>query len=229
MSVTTILKKWILLFIVSLIGMTVFEQIASAETDSNKYVDEWMKSDKDLKEAPPKEELKEPAVDPSTDSTAASSSFGDYVRMIFAFLFVIGLLLALLKFLNRRNRMFDQHRLMKNVGGLSLGQQKSIQLVNIGNSYYLVGVGNEVQLLKEITDPNEIAELESYIRDGDSQPTAGLVANIVSKYVKPNRSPQKTDDQVEFGHLFKDKINELKEERKKHLRRLEEKESRQDE
>lgn len=229
MIVFTSLKKWMLLIVVILLGFTVFEHVALAETDSNKYVDEWMKSDKDLKEEPPKEEQKEPAVGPATDSTAASSSFGDYIRMIFSFLFVIGLLLALLKFLNRRNRMFDQHRLMKNIGGLSLGQQKSIQLVHIGNSYYLVGVGNEVQLLKEITDANEIAKLEDYIREGDIQPPAGLVAKVVSKYVNPNRSLKKTEEQVEFGHLFKDKINELKEERKKHLRRLEEKERRQDE
>lgn len=225
----TSVRKWMLLVVVSMLAITVCTQVVTAETDPNTYVIDNLKPGIDVKEETPDKEQNQPAVEPSKESTAGSSSFGDYIRMILAFLFVIGLLLALLKFLNRRNRMFDQHRLMKNIGGLSLGQQKSIQLVHIGNSYYLVGVGNEVQLLKEITDANEIAKLEDYIREGDIQPPAGLVAKVVSKYVNPNRSLEKTEEQVEFGHLFKDKINELKEERKKHLRRLEEKERRQDE
>ena len=48
---------------------------------------------------------------------------------------------------------------MKNMGGISLGQHKSIQLVVIGESYYLIGVGDDIRLLKEITDPDEIDKL----------------------------------------------------------------------
>ena len=63
----------------------------------------------------------EPAADRSQDGAAVGLSWWDYAKTLLALLFVVGLLLALLKFINRKNRMFDQHRLMKNVGGLSLG------------------------------------------------------------------------------------------------------------
>lgn len=203
--------------------------IVLAETDPNTYVSDFMKSGKDAEDQPVKKEQNEPAEDRSTDGTAGGSSFGDYVKMIFAFIFVVGLLFALLKFLNRKNRMFDQHRLMKNAGGLSLGQQKSIQLVIIGDSYYLVGVGNEVRLLKEITDPDEIQKLESYFGESDLQTSPGIVQNLISKYTNRNQASSKSDDQqVEFGNLFSSKLNELKEERRQHLRRLEEKENRKE-
>ena len=84
---------------------------------------------------------------------------GDYIKTLFALVFVIGLLFGLLKFVNRKNRLYDKNRLMKNMGGISLGQHKSIQLVVIGESYYLIGVGDDIRLLKEITDPDEIDKL----------------------------------------------------------------------
>ena len=56
--------------------------------------------------------------------------------------------MVLLKFVNRKNRMYQQNRLMKNMGGISLGQHKSIQLVVIGESYYLIGVGDDITSIK---------------------------------------------------------------------------------
>ena len=54
---------------------------------------------------------------------------------------------------------------MKNMGGISLGQHKSIQLVVIGESYYLIGVGDDIRLLKEITDPAEIDKLIEFYEE----------------------------------------------------------------
>ena len=56
---------------------------------------------------------------------------------------------------------------MKNMGGISLGQQKSVQLVVIGNQYYLIGVGDDIRLLKEITDRTEIETLTEYYEEVD--------------------------------------------------------------
>lgn len=173
----------------------------------------------------------EPAADRSQDGAAVGSSWGDYLKTILALLFVVGLLFALLKFINRKNRMFNQHRLMKNVGGLSLGQHKSIQLVVIGESYYLIGVGEEVRLLKEITDPEEIQSLKSYFDGDELQTPPGLVNKLLT--MLPNRkgtaSNDSDDQSSDFGKIFTTRLDELKAERKKHLNRLEEKESRNDE
>lgn len=173
----------------------------------------------------------EPAADRSQDGAAVGLSWWDYVKTIFALLFVVGLLFALLKFINRKNRMFDQHRLMKNIGGLSLGQHKSIQLVVIGESYYLIGVGDEVRLLKEITDPDEIQNLESYFDADELQTPPGIVNKLLT--MLPNKkgtaSNDGDDQSSDFGKIFTSRLDELKAERKKHLNRLEEKESRNDE
>ena len=141
--------------------------IVQAEVDQNKSVSDYFDPEKnELQDIENMNVEDEPAADRLQDGAAVGLSGWDYAKSLFALLFVVGLLLALLKFINRKNRMFDQHRMMKNVGGLSLGQHKSIQLVVIGGSYYLIGVGDEVRLLKEITDPKEIEALESYFDEG---------------------------------------------------------------
>ena len=76
-----------------------------------------------------------------------------------------------MKFINRKNKLYDKTRLMKNMGGISLGQHKSIQLVVIGETYYIIGVGDDIRLLKEITDPEEIKTLVEFY-EGESTETA---------------------------------------------------------
>jgi flagellar protein FliO/FliZ len=202
-----------------------------AEDDQNKSVSDYF--DPETNGGQDVENLNEedePAADRSQDEAAVGLSWWDYTKTLLALLFVVGLLLALLKFINRKNRMFDQHRLMKNVGGLSLGQQKSIQLVVIGESYYLIGVGDEVRLLKEITDPNEIEALERYFEDEELQSPPGLVNKLLTMF--PQNKVDATDDSdqpADFKQVFTTRLDELKAERKKHLNRLTEKESRKDE
>lgn len=231
MRASIFLKKSLPFIVAFLLFFTLPSLAVFADTGNDKFVTDFYKTDKSEKdESPPAEDKDEPAADRSTSEAASGSSWGDYIRMIFAFIFVIALLLALLKFLNRKNRMFEQHRLMKNMGGLSLGQQKSVQLVMIGDTYYLVGVGDEVRLLKEIIDPEEIRQLESYFGDDEMNASPGFVNKILTFISERGKGPSdKQSEQDDFKNIFATRLDELKSERKKHLSRLEEKESRKDE
>ena len=75
-------------------------------------------------------------------------------------------------------KLYDKNRLMKNMGGISLGQHKSIQLVVIGESYYLIGVGDDIRLLKEITDPEEIDKLVEFYEEDSTESTHGMLRSI---------------------------------------------------
>ncbi|MDT2247325.1 flagellar biosynthetic protein FliO [Paenibacillus larvae] len=43
------------------------------------------------------------------------------------------------------------------MGGVPLGQNKSIQIVEIGQSLYIVGVGDNIQLLEKVDNPDQVA------------------------------------------------------------------------
>lgn len=157
-------------------------------------------------------------------------SVGDYVRALLAFAFVIGLLFFLLKFVNRKNRLYDRNRLMKNMGGISLGQHKSIQLVVIGDTYYLIGVGEDIRLLKEITDPTEIERLKAFYEEADSESTGGLLERMIATVGKTKSGSESSsgDATTDFSKLFNTRLAELKEERKKRIRQVTEKERNED-
>lgn len=155
---------------------------------------------------------------------------GDYIKAFFALIFVVGLLYASLKFINRKNRLYDKNRLMKNLGGISLGQQKSIQLITVGDTYYLVGVGEDIRLLKEITDDNEIATLLEYYEEVEEMPFQGPMEKLLTKISPLNKKlPKKNEQETEdFSQIFNHRLSEIKAERKKQFNRLIEKERSKD-
>ena len=75
--------------------------------------------------------------------------------LIFYTLLIVGLIYLLIRFLATRQRSLQTNQLVQVMGGGSLGQQKSVQLVKVGNQVLVVGIGEDVTLLKEIDDEAE--------------------------------------------------------------------------
>ncbi|RKD75360.1 flagellar protein FliO/FliZ [Sinobaca qinghaiensis] len=76
-------------------------------------------------------------------------------QMILALAAVITIMYLLLKFINKRTKKYSSNQTMQNLGGVPLGQNKSVQLVKVGERLLVVGVGESIQLLKEIEDEEE--------------------------------------------------------------------------
>ncbi len=136
--------------------------VVKAEVDSNESVEQYLKNnnskdEKDseaiIEETPDTTETTEPV------SAGVSVTAWDYIKMVLALLFVIALLYGVLRFVNSRNKTFQTNQLIQNLGGVGVGQGKSLQLMQVGNSIFLVGIGDDITLLKEITDPVEIENL----------------------------------------------------------------------
>ncbi|HLR10733.1 MAG TPA: flagellar biosynthetic protein FliO [Sporosarcina sp.] len=154
----------------------------------------------------------------------------DYIKTFFALIFVVGLLLFLLKWINQKNRHVQKNRMMQNLGGLSLGQQRSVQLVLIGKTYYILGVGEDIQLLKEVTDAEEIELLLRMVEQETQSPMVSPIEKyfqeIKARLKGQNKSNQETEEP--FAKLFQHQLNDLKEERQQQLERLSKKEQHKD-
>nr|WP_246238068.1 flagellar biosynthetic protein FliO [Alkalicoccus luteus] len=72
---------------------------------------------------------------------------------------VLGLLYFVLKLVNKKAKNFSSTRGLVNAGGVGIGANKSVQLVKAGDRLLVLGVGDTVTLLKEITDEKEIEKL----------------------------------------------------------------------
>jgi flagellar protein FliO/FliZ len=165
--------------------------------------------------------------DTTKSQKMVSSSVGltiwDFVKMIFATVFVVGLLYTVLRFVNKKNRLFKSNQLIENLGGTTLGANRSVQLIKIGNRLLLVGVGENIQLLKEIENEQEY---EQIILDYNNQINhVGSTNDIISKILKRlNRKENQNGEQnPSFQTLLKKQLDDLTQGRKKLYEDLEKK------
>ncbi|MDA1475529.1 flagella biosynthesis regulatory protein FliZ [Bacillus changyiensis] len=141
-----------------------------------------------------------------TETPSSSVTIFDFVKMIGALLFVIFLIYALVKFMNKRNRLLKPFQSVENIGGTSLGQNKSVQLIKVGKRVLVVGVGDNIQLLKEIEDQQECDELLT------QHETAVNSKVEWQKWVEQVKVPgrQKQSGTPTFAESLKAQLSELK-------------------
>ncbi|WP_264987115.1 flagellar biosynthetic protein FliO [Lysinibacillus piscis] len=208
-------------FLVALLSMYLLPTSVYAD-NTNSVSDCYNKQDADkCKEDPPAAGTEEEV------SAAGAVSAWDYIKMVLALIFVVVLFYGLMKFLNKKNLNFQRNQLIQNLGGLSLGAQKSVQLLQVGDTLYLVGVGENVQLLCEINDATEVEKLLALYNDRQEfAATSPYILELLSKLKKSNHQQAPTEEkQNSFGELFEEKISKIKQERSEEIERWKQKEN----
>ena len=97
---------------------------------------------------------------PAEQAQPSPFSVWDIVRLIGATLLVIALIYGLLKFLYRRGQLLPGKKgVIEHLGGTSVGANRSVQLIKVGNRILVIGVGESIQLLCEIAEEDEMKEI----------------------------------------------------------------------
>ncbi|MFP7232353.1 flagella biosynthesis regulatory protein FliZ [Bacillus subtilis] len=204
-------SQYFIAFICFFVLFSVHPIAADAADSDNSTVNEWFqkKDEKNADKSEQKEEKTTQTADETEGAVAPSVSAFDFVKMIFALLFVIVLIYALVKLMNKRNRLLKPFQYVENIGGTSVGQNRSIQLVKVGNSVLVVGVGETIQLLKEIEDEKEIEVILSQYEEAMSSKIEW------QKLVKPLKGSEHQPQQKlpSFSKALKEQLEELKQNR----------------
>ncbi|WP_423799752.1 flagellar biosynthetic protein FliO [Neobacillus sp. SAB-20_R2A] len=95
---------------------------------------------------------------PSATMPEQPSLVPSFIKFIFSFAAIIILLLLCLKFLKSKSKPILSQGPIHSLGGYPLGGSKSLQMVMIGKTLYILGIGNEVRLLQTI-EPGEEQDL----------------------------------------------------------------------
>jgi flagellar protein FliO/FliZ len=210
------MKKLLFLTLLSLIMVIApFKQINSLAAQSNPSIQDCIDNPK-LCDDNTKKQTQQ-------DLTAVKSSnltFFDYVKMIFSFAIVIGLLYLVLNWIKRNGTSFNKNNLVTSLGGTSIGSNKSVQLIKIGNAIYVVGVGEDVTLLKEITNSDEIQTIEEKIEQKNQSDMK--VTKLFGNAMKFD-SKQLGSTKDSFKNLFNQQIQSIKGKKNSILTRIDEK------
>ena len=159
----------------------------------------------------------------NSDSASVGVGLWEYIKVLLSLVLVLGILIFVLRFLNKRNQNYQQNSIIRNLGGHSVGAQKSVQLLHIGNQIYIVGVGEDVQLLQVISDPREIEQMIALYNEKYSHTsTSPYVAELFAKF-KTKRSSETQSEG--FSDILDKRLSEIKQERSDELERWKEKEN----
>ncbi|CDO02222.1 flagella biosynthesis protein FliZ [Oceanobacillus picturae] len=211
--------------VICFIAIFSFSILSNEVSASSSNVTDWLNEEEEGENSPTEQEgnNQEEQVEQGQVEESGSMLF-DLIKMFFALVLVLALIYVLLKFLNKRNKLFTKVRALESLGGVSVGQNKSVQIVRLGDRFYLLGVGDNVELLQEITDENVKADL---IRQDEAQQqgTGGILADLFQSKGKSTTSTMKSDG-PDFKDLFSGELKKLKSNRNKLIQQQKQKEDR---
>lgn len=209
-------KKFIIVFIFSLNFYSTFDTVVLAEEiPENQTVAESLKekeNQRDDKVSQIENDLEEQPLELQEESSLIWS----FVKLIGALAFVIFIMFFLLKLFNNRSRAFRANKTIENIGGVSLGANRSVQIVRIGERVLVLGVGENVQLIKEIDKNEEVEQLlEKYEQELEKLdvPITKLSNWFKEKTSNPKKGSGKRE--VEFGTMLKKQLEDVSESQKK--------------
>ncbi|MFC0271306.1 flagellar biosynthetic protein FliO [Metabacillus herbersteinensis] len=204
----------LLLFIISIFLAPPLSLTVKAE-QSNGSVYELLNPDEEKKEETEEEPVPEDKpIEVEKNNESLSVTAGDMIKMVFALAFVLFLIYFLLKFVTKRNRLFQQFRYIENIGGTSLGPNKSVQMIKVGERVLVVGVGETIQLLKEIDDIDECEKiLVEHERKHQQTIEPMDVFQKVSQQLLRKSPNVKSGSPSTFSTTFKEQLNNIKNER----------------
>lgn len=133
-------------------------------------------------------------------------------QLIFYTLFILVLIYGLIKFLAVRQKKLQPNQAIKMLSGTPLGNKQSLQLIKVGGNVYLIGVSDQITLIKEFSGDDEIMKID---HDLEKQPT--FLSNSLLGLSK--KRPQKSQ-RGEFYQLFNQSLNKQKEKQDQFEKRL---------
>ena len=144
------MRQHVISIMTLLFCLVIFMPDPAVAAANNGSVTDWLTEDGDEPAAP----QEEPA-----EVGANTNIFFLLIKLLFYTIVVVGLIYLLIRFLSKRQQKLQHHSVFTPIGGTPLGNNKSVQLVKVGDSLYMIGVGDNVNLLKEIEDKEEVERI----------------------------------------------------------------------
>lgn len=139
------------------------------------------------------------------------------LKLVFYTALVIALIYLLVKIVNARQKKMQHHQLFRHLGGMNLGQNKSLQLVKVGGKVYFLGVGEQITLIKEIEDEEQLKMIDKDLEEQHSIRSLPWIERIFTPKDRGTAETQPFQSMFEqslerqkkrYGHGIENKENE---------------------
>ncbi|AOZ94232.1 flagellar biosynthetic protein FliO [Paenibacillus crassostreae] len=150
------------------------------------------------------------AVEPPNDSV----NYGlNLMYVIIVLAVIVVLIIGLIRFLGTKNKSWFSNPMIRILGGVGLGPNKTLQVIEIGNVVYLVGVGEDISLIDKISDRDEVATILAALQD-DAVGNRNLLSPFINKLVRKIRRVEtplevEVESDISFHEVFDSKIRRM--------------------
>lgn len=93
-----------------------------------------------------------------------SSSSSLFFQLIISLALVLGLIYLFFWLLKKKNN-FTGSKLYNHLGGIPLGQNKSVQIIEIGNKIYVLGIGEDISTISILESEDEIEAIKNSLKE----------------------------------------------------------------
>lgn len=138
---------------------------------------------------------------------------GNIVTVIVTLAAIVGIIVLLIRFLAVKNKGWSGGRSLRVHAGVALGQHKSLQIIEIGDAVYIVGVGEDITLLDKIDDPEQaealLASLESRpgVQAGSAMAALTGLFDRIRQRNRPVEEPESWQTNEAFRDLLSQKLS----------------------
>lgn len=149
----------------------------------------------------------------------------ELLKLVFYLSLILAMIYLSLRFIAKKNGVMRPN-IFQLLGGVQLGQNKSVQLVEIGNKIYILGVGQEVRLLQVIDSQEELEEIRDSMKM-TSPANDRLIewaqqlkdSSFINRFIKKKDQLEK-EKKNDFETLLNQKMTQLKDQRAQSLQQI---------
>lgn len=140
--------------------------------------------------------------------TADSSElFFSLLKVIVVLVFIVALIYFVVRFLARKNQLLFGKRSVRVLSGVQLAPGKSLQIIELGEYIYVIGVGDDVRLVDRITDEKQVAAILSQLSIPDSGATGPSIGDWLRRLLRRDQE-QPMRGERSFEEMFRERLHQ---------------------
>ncbi|CAM3357324.1 flagellar biosynthetic protein FliO [Marinicrinis lubricantis] len=154
----------------------------------------------------------------NTEFSGIESGFSSFVYVCVVLLIIIGLIVVILRFLGKKNKMLFSHPGLRVVSAISLAQNKSLQLVEVGEKIYVLGVGDDISVIDTIASAEEKDQLLYLLESKQAETLSSKWSDWLNRMRSPKKDEKETmdhDDAASFQQVMMEKFNRISDQKQK--------------
>lgn len=136
------------------------------------------------------------------------------IWVLIVLIIMVVLIVFVIKFLGNKNRMWSRNQAIRTLGAIGLAQNKSLQVIELGDNIYVIGVGDDIRLVDKITDEAEVAAVLAHFESRQAASPQDMIPSLVNMFKKFKKNgnsdlPQEGEPDVSFHEILHNKLNRV--------------------